>query len=53
MTPVQVFYTFSSFFLVAHPPLVSDGAAFGGKVTEPSFKKLEPRTEMFLFKEYD
>jgi len=29
LTWVQVFYTFSSFFLVAHAPLVSDGAAFG------------------------
>ena len=31
LSPVQVFYTFSSFFLVAHAPVISDGAAFGLK----------------------
>ena len=34
----QVFYTFSSFFLVAHPPLVSDGAAFGFKFFNITFQ---------------
>jgi len=29
LTWVQVFYTFSSYFLVAHPTQISDGASFG------------------------
>ena len=44
----QVFYTFSSFFLVAHTPLVSDGAAFGLKLLLSFW--MQDFDSLFLFK---
>ena len=48
LSSAQVFYTFSSFFLVAHAPLVSDGAAFGQRNLFVSLSLLKNQFSQFM-----